>query len=69
MTNNVDYNSKKLLYKVIEAFDCKGLNNLHLTKLHKIDFSNKSGKNCDNIVINKSFSKLFSVLIDESYTF
>ena len=56
MTNNVDYNSKKLLYKVIEAFDCKGLNNLHLTKLHKIDFSNKLGKNCDNIVINKSFN-------------
>ena len=40
-----------------------------LTKLHKIDFSNKLGKNCDNIVMNKSFSILFSVLINErAYT-
>ena len=38
---------------------------MHLTKLHKIDFSNKLGKNYDNVVINKSFSMLFSVLINE----
>ena len=36
-----------------------------MTKLHKIDFSNKLGKNYDNVVINKSFSMLFSVLINE----
>ena len=33
MTNNTDYNGKRLLYQVMEAFICKGWNNFSFVKI------------------------------------